>query len=113
MRGPRDGTAKVFLNTPGEIEEIAGCIGGEDGGALLQCIQDAATNKPIALDLVGAERIGVVAHHLFLAKQTSGVFLRIDALDDKTLANALRDLRKQKVKDAADGEGLVKELQAL
>jgi excinuclease UvrABC nuclease subunit len=113
QRGPRDGNAKVFLITRGDIEEIAGLIGA---GEILPLILEISRTSGSALndvDGVGAERIGVVAHHLFAARQTSGVFLPVDGLDDKTLAKAFRDVQKQKVKDAADEEGLVKELQAL
>ena len=114
QRGSREGTAKVFLITPGGIEEIAGCMGAAIGAAEILRVHDERSSfaKP-ALDAIGAERIGIVAHHLFLAKQTAGVFLPLDALDDKTLDKAFRDLQKQKVKDVGDEEGLVKELQAL
>jgi hypothetical protein len=68
-----------------------------------------------AIDRLSTERIGIVSHHLFLAKQTSGVFLRLDDLNDKTLAKALADLQKQPIKETAgdEDEGLLKELQTI
>lgn len=113
QRGPREGMAKAFLITPGGIEEIAGLIGAGEILPLIHEKSHPSGTAPNDLGHVGAERIGVVAHHLFAARQTSGVFLPVTGLDDKTLAKAFRDVQKQKVKDAADEEGLVKELQAL
>jgi excinuclease UvrABC nuclease subunit len=114
QRGPREGTAKVFLITPGEIEEVAGLVAEPVKAAdVLRVIVEGAWSGRTRVDATGAERIGIVAHHLFLAKQTSGVFLRVDALDDKTLARGFRELQKQKVRETGEEEGLVKELQAM
>ena len=73
----------------------------------------AAERTTVAVDKVGAERIGVVAHHLFLAKSNHGVFLPLDAVDEKSITKAYRDLLKQKPQEQTDGEGVTKELQAL
>ncbi len=115
QRGPREGTAKVFLITPGGIKEIAGWIGAPLAVAeILQVTDESAKSSGVPpneirsratrenSDAIEAERIGIVAHHLFLAKQTSGVFLPLDTLNDKTLAKGLSDLQKQKVKESDD-----------
>jgi hypothetical protein len=41
------------------------------------------------------------------------VFIRIDSIDEKAVAKAFRELRKQKVVEESEGEGVVKELQAM
>jgi hypothetical protein len=66
-----------------------------------------------ALDAPAAERLGIVAHHLFARRQSSGVFLRVDTLDEKQLSKAYADLRKQKQSESTEAEGLVKESQAI
>jgi hypothetical protein len=117
QRGPRAGTAKVFVITPGRIEQVA-CLLGEPKhiGELLRQILAAAHERRDAakqLDDNGVERIGVVAHHLFQPKAKQGVFLPVATLDEKSLAKAYRDLLNQKPQDEAVGEGVTKELQAL
>lgn len=115
QRGPRAGTAKVFLITPGRVDEVAGLISEPSaGGDLLRyvlALAQARTDEP--LDEQGTERIGVVAHHLFVAKQRQGVFLPLETIDEKTLSKAFRDLLNQKSQDEFIGEGVMKELQAL
>jgi hypothetical protein len=59
------------------------------------------------------ERIGLVSQHLFSAKQRHGVFVRLGAIEEKSLGKAFRDLRKQKEVEETEGEGVVKELQAM
>jgi excinuclease UvrABC nuclease subunit len=129
QRGPREGTAKVFLITPGRIDEIAGLIQDPPRPAeLLKLAFTLAAHHtghspalalatlpppPPVIDTAGAERIGVVAHHLFLAKQTHGVFLPLEHIDEQSVSKAYRDLLKQKPQDQTEGEGVVKELQAL
>jgi hypothetical protein len=147
QRGPREGTAKVFLVSQGEVEEHCGCIDASAPFSRLACEPRPGAPPPQAhgrggqarrlnealgelreliashpshvktLDRLAAERIGIVSHHLFLAKQTSGVFLRLDDVNDKTLAKALAHLQKQQIKETAlgddDDEGLLKELQTI
>jgi excinuclease UvrABC nuclease subunit len=117
QRGPREGAAKIFLILPGVIEEVAAQLpGGSSIADLLECIAHAVEDRARregASTEVAAERIGIVAHHLFLARQTSGVFLALESVNARSLAQALRDLQKQKVKESGDEEGLEKELQAL
>jgi excinuclease UvrABC nuclease subunit len=117
QRGPRAGTAKLFLITPGKIEELAGLI-AEPGPAaaadlLHLSLALAAERRNQPVDPTGAERVGVVAHHLFAAKNTRGVFLHLHEAEEKALLRAYRDLGKQKPAEEIEGEGVVKELQAM
>ena len=107
--GSREGTAKVFLITPGQVHEVAGLIGESEGPATA-LLRDTT---PPDLSDEGAERIGVVADHLFRAKRISGVFLPLDQLEEKSLRRAWRDLQKQKAPAESEDEGVVKELQQI
>lgn len=112
QRGGRDGTAKVFLITPGNIDEIAGLVGEPE--RLMEIVRAGGAIQRGDVDEIGAERIGVVTHHLFLAKATHGAFLPLEQADEKSLAKAFRDVQKQKLPvDDEIGEGVMKELQAL
>jgi excinuclease UvrABC nuclease subunit len=116
QHGPRTGTAKVFLITPGQVEEIAGLIADAQGPAdLLRDILERGAGAEEELDQQGAERIGVVADHLFRSRKISGVYLPIDKLEERSFAKAYRDLQKQKTPEADgdDDEGVVKELQQI
>jgi excinuclease UvrABC nuclease subunit len=115
QHGPREGTAKIFLITAGRIEHVLSLIADPTRPAevLRQALTLAAERQADPLDEIGAERIGVVAHHLFLARQSHGVFLPMTTIDEKQIAKAWRDLRKQKTADEVDGEGLMKELEDL
>jgi excinuclease UvrABC nuclease subunit len=66
-----------------------------------------------AVGLVGAERIGIVAHHLFSGKSGHGVFTRLDDLDEKGIMRAYRELLKRPAEEDAEAEGVMKELQSL
>jgi excinuclease UvrABC nuclease subunit len=117
QHGPRAGTAKVFLITPGRIEEVAGVIGSaakaED---LLRSILTLDARAEPDLSEQGVERVGVVADHLFRSRKVSGVFIRTDELEDRAFAKTFRELQKQKSPDAAaqdDDEGVIKELQQI
>jgi excinuclease UvrABC nuclease subunit len=122
QHGPRPGTAKVFLITPGVVEEVAGIVGDVSRETnLLRHI--LARDGDVTSDLgeQGAERVGVVADHLFRAKRVSGVYLPVDEVEERSFAKALRELQKQRTPDAAedatadddDDEGVVKELQQI
>jgi excinuclease UvrABC nuclease subunit len=115
QRGPRDSQAKAFLITPGYVEEIAGLIHEplRPSELMRLAFTLAAERASVAVHKVGAERIGVVSHHLFQAKANHGVFLPLETIDEKSLIKAYRELLKQKPQDVADGEGVMKELQAL
>src|SRR5262245_59923338 len=62
QRGPRAGTAKVFVITPGRIDEVAGLITGpQSAGDVLREALTLAHDRPLDVDEIGAERIGVVS----------------------------------------------------
>lgn len=116
QRGPRDNTAKVFLITPGQIEEIAGLIDvpNHSGDVLSLALTLAEGRKVEFIDAIGAERVGVVTYHLFQPKATHGVFLALETIDEKSIIKAFRDVQKQKKEEVSEeSEGVVKELQAL
>ena len=115
QRGPREGLAKVFLVTPGRIDEIAGMIAEPTHPAdlLRLALELAAARATNSVDPAGTERVGVVAHHLFLAKATHGVFIPLDRIDEKSIVKGYRELLKQKVEPENEAEGVVKELQSL
>ena len=115
QRGPREGTARAFLITPGTIEEIA-CIPFEPvrvADLLRLALVLAAERRQERTEAIGAERVGIVTHHLFLAKATHGVFLPLDSIDEAAITRGYRDLLKQKGVEETEGEGVLKELQAM
>lgn len=112
--GPRAGQVKLFLIRPGEITEVAGILNhaGQASDLLRHILQlDAAPRAP--LDEAAAERMSVVAAHLFSARHR-GIFIHLDDLSDRTLAKAYRDLLKHKSADESDeDEGVTRELESL
>ena len=114
QHGPREGTARAFLVTPGAIEEIAGLVGEPTKPAdlLRLALERAAGRNAERLDQTGTERVGIVTHHLFSGKHR-GVFLRLDTIDEKAVIRGFRDLRKQAPQEEIEGEGVIKELQSL
>jgi excinuclease UvrABC nuclease subunit len=113
--GPRKATARVFLVTPGAIEPICSLVGKPDGGELLRLAQECAAIRPRTRpDLAGAQRIGIVAHHLFTSAKDGGVILRLDSADEKAVLRAYRQLSKtpEPAQEHA-GEGVVADLQAM
>jgi excinuclease UvrABC nuclease subunit len=117
QHGPKPGKVKLFLVTPGRVDEVLGVIADDAKPADLlgPILQSEASIAPEAMSTPAIERVGVVSHHLFVAKDRHGVFLPLSELDEKTLATGLRELRKQKLADDAEAadEGVIKELQAL
>ena len=115
QHGPRDGRAKAFLITPGAIEEIAGVpIEPSRPSDLMRLALELAADRVAdSVDTIGAERIGVVTHHLFKSKSTRGVFLPLETLDEQSIVSAYRDLLKQKPPTESEDEGVMKELQAM
>jgi excinuclease UvrABC nuclease subunit len=114
QRGPREGTAKVFLVTPGRAEELAGLVAEPAKASdLLRLVLESAAARPPQIDQAGIEVMGIVSHHLFQAKAVHGVFVPLADVDEKSIAKAFRELQKQKVQEPTEGEGVVKELQAM
>jgi excinuclease UvrABC nuclease subunit len=114
QHGPREGTANVFLITPGAIEQIASLIAESTRPAdlLRLALERAAGRQAESLNPSESERVGIVTHHLFSGKHR-GVFLRLDTIDEKSVVKGFRELRKQAPQDAIEGEGVMKELQSL
>jgi excinuclease UvrABC nuclease subunit len=115
QHGPRQGNAKLFLITPGTIQHIA-CVIDDSSrtSELLGCILRAASqHSQGSLDAIGAERIGIVSHHLFSPKQKHGVFLRLEDVTEPSLARSLSELGKRPVEPESEAEGVLKELQSL
>ncbi len=114
QRGPREQTSKVFLITPGQIEQVQ-CVIHENfkPSEILRLALAKAADQPSQLDPPGVERIGIVASHLFSVKNSQGVFLPLAHVDEKSVFKAYRDLQKQAVPDETDSEGIMKELAAM
>jgi excinuclease UvrABC nuclease subunit len=114
QRGPKAGTVKILLITPGRIEEILGLLDElfKPADVMRLALENAQCSEN-QFEVDGAERIGIVTHHLFSPKQTQGVFLPLTHLDEKSIAKAYRDLQKQKIQEETADEGVLKELQAL
>jgi hypothetical protein len=112
---PQDGTAKIFLITPGRIEQILGLTGEPKATEVLRTALTLAEERVAdGVDETGAERIGIAAHHLFSPKQGHGVFLRLDHIDEKSVTRGYRELKKQPApSEELESEGVMKELQAL
>ncbi|MGD1276653.1 MAG: hypothetical protein ABR964_05450 [Tepidisphaeraceae bacterium] len=110
--GPRMGTAKVFLILPGCVLEVAAFIAQPSHpGEILRVILSAAEER--AGGSCDAERIGIVTHHLFSPKQTGGVFLPLADISEPALLKAYTDVSRRKQPEEVQGEGVIKELQAM
>jgi len=111
QRGPRAGTAKLFLTTPARVDVVA-CLLTEPvaPSALIELVcKLAAEWSGLAVDEPAAERVGVVAQHLF-ETTTHGTFIPLDQLDERNLRLAYRQIAGQKQADATEDEGVVREL---
>jgi UvrB/uvrC motif len=113
--GPLAGSAKLFLILPGLIEELLDLLSEPARPSELLGVIFAAADRHTAapLEEPAIERIGIVAHHLFSPKQTQGVFLKLSDVSETSLIKAYKDLRRQKQPAEAEGEGVLKELQAM
>jgi excinuclease UvrABC nuclease subunit len=115
QHGPREGTARVFLITPGAIEEIAGLIAQPEPADLLRLALERAAavgGQAEPLKTSEIERVGIVTHHLFSGKHR-GAFLRLSTIDEKAIVKGFRELQKQAPQEQVEGEGVLKELQSL
>lgn len=115
QRGPAANSGKLFLITPGWIEPIACFIDDPQTPAdlLRQVLSAAAERAGSPMTDEGAERIAIVAHHLFSPKHSQGIFLPLCSIDEQAVIKAWRELRKQKSPEESDQEGIVRELQAM
>lgn len=115
QRGPRAGTAKLFLIVRGEIEEIAGLIGQPGAWSELTHYVLACATERAGVDVTaaGVERMGLVASHLFTRKQAGGVFVGLEAVAERSLAAAFREVSREKQVEEIEGEGVVRELGAM
>lgn len=109
QRGPRDGTAKVFLVTPGCVEEVAGLIAPPGAAsALLRHILEVASQSVMpAMETIGGEVVSLVSHHLFAGKKKAGVFIPMETIEPRNLQSAWREFQKQvpaPAEDAAEGK---------
>jgi hypothetical protein len=65
-----------------------------------------------AVDAIGGERVGVVAHHLFQPRARQGAFLPLQSISEGQVTKAYRDLLKQnRTEESEETEGVVRELQ--
>jgi excinuclease UvrABC nuclease subunit len=107
--GPRAGSGKVFLITPGGVEWVASLIGEPGGGGEIQRLAQARSPE-----VPSAEMISLVTHHLFSPKSAPPAFVRVDALNDKSIKQAYRSLLKQKPAEGdEEEEGVQGELRAM
>jgi hypothetical protein len=97
------------------VEEVVGLVGEpvKASEVLRYLLERAEEPAKRPLSKAGVERIGLVSQHLFSSKQSHGVFIRLDAIDERAIAKGFRELGKQKVAEESEGEGVVKELQAM
>jgi hypothetical protein len=116
--GPTAASAKLFLILPGIIEEIADILiePARPSDLLRAVFLTAEEHAGAPLDAKGVERIGIVSHHLFSPKQSRGVFIPLAELADlsgKSLLKAYRAVIRQTRDEESEGEGVMKELQAM
>jgi excinuclease ABC subunit C len=110
--GPTAGMAKLFLIRPPGVEEILNVISNQfRASELMGTILKSAENRPTSAP--DPELVGIVTHHLFWPKQSSGVFLPLADISEQALTKAYKELGKQKPPEETEGEGIVKELQAM
>ncbi len=105
---PQAGNAKVFLITPGRIEEVLGLITEPKPAEVLRTALTLADGARRWRRSARRRRIGIVAHHLFSPKQGHGVFVRLDSIDEKTIARAYQEVKKQPAEEPVESEGVMK-----
>ncbi|HWB54452.1 MAG TPA: UvrB/UvrC motif-containing protein [Tepidisphaeraceae bacterium] len=114
QRGPRAKCAKLFLITPTMIDEpLCICYSPNNWAEIFNFLSHRKNSaSSSALDQAAAERLAIVASHLFMPKK-QGVFLAWSDVNEATLARAYRQLGKQKESPDSVDEGMVKDLQSL
>jgi excinuclease UvrABC nuclease subunit len=115
QHGPKAGQAKLFLIVRGLIVEPAGLIAEPPRPAELvaMVLRFAEAHSAAELDEPAVGRIGIVSHHLFTARQLQGIFIPLSDISQQAISKAYRDLLRQGRPDEVEGEGVVKELQAM
>ncbi len=112
QRGPGRNLVKVFLIAGGHVEQFLSIMREPSHSPdILKRVHERASDfvgQPITSE--GAERVGLVAGHLFSARHAQGAFIPLSELDEKTLLRAYRDVGRQKHQPESDGEGIIKEL---
>jgi excinuclease UvrABC nuclease subunit len=111
-------SAKLFLILPGIIEEVVDLLSepAQPSDILRAVFASAEEHAGAVLDAKGIERIGIVSHHLFSPKQSQGVFIPLAELADlagKSLLKGYRAVIRRTHEDETEGEGVMKELQAM
>lgn len=105
--GPKAGSAKLFLVTPGQIEPLASLPGpSKELAELIELAQARARQAPSA----SAEEITITATHLL---RTPHLFLPLDGLSERALDKSIQSLRKQTSAEESPDEGVLTELEAL
>ncbi len=112
QRGRRPGTADLFLIAGGQVRQCA-CLTGlsNDFSSLPDHLgEELRAMREQPMDANGAERLGVVAHHLFAPRSKPWLFLPFAEVTGKSLTEALRQLHKKKNAEEEDDEDLGGEL---
>jgi hypothetical protein len=88
-------------------------VPGEGHDPLSKAARKTARSPASAVDLWGAERIGIVAQHLFSTKKSPGLLLAMATIDEKAIAKACRDVQQREQIEEIEEEGVVRELQSM
>jgi hypothetical protein len=114
QRGPRARVVNVFLIAGGVVVAAEPLRAEPDQaivhGLIGRGMELAEAQRHHRPDRAGIERIGIVSHHLFAAKQNGGVYVPLEKADLKSLAKAYREVAKQPEPQEHPGEGVVKDL---
>lgn len=114
QRGPRRGTAKIWFISPTRIEELLAFIRSPaDWASIVHYLQEQAGQECAGpIDRAAAERLAVVASHLFVPKK-QGFILPAADLTATGMSDAYGRLQKQKEEPEVIGEGIIRDLQSL
>lgn len=115
QRGPTSTGVKLFLIVGGIIEQPVSLVAEPSAGSgllsmLLQRVRDLSGRETTR---AGADRVAMVASHLYSGRQSEGVIVRVYGINDRVLVKAYRDLLKQKQGGETEDEGVIRELQAM
>jgi hypothetical protein len=114
QRGARARAVNVFLIAGGAVVAAQPLAAEPDQavaqGLIGRGLELAEAQRGRRPDRAGIERIGIVSHQLFAAKQNGGVYVPLEKADLKSLAKAYREVAKQPEPQEHPGEGVVKDL---